>query len=149
MKKIDGLGWPQLREGKYDRLRVERADGVEEIACPKIGGIPHDMVHFAVENVMQGDGFLRHMVRSIAGTLVEIGRGWRPVDSMATPIWNFHGDVDGTVPVSMSRDRMAALRKAGAHPLYTEYGGVDHNVWQWAYTEPALLPWVFSKHRRA
>jgi len=30
-----------------------------------------------------GDGFLRHMVRSIVGTLVEIGRGWRPAESMA------------------------------------------------------------------
>jgi tRNA pseudouridine38-40 synthase len=29
------------------------------------------------------DGFLRHMVRAIVGTLVEIGRGWRPVESMA------------------------------------------------------------------
>jgi tRNA pseudouridine38-40 synthase len=30
-----------------------------------------------------GDGFLRHMVRAIVGTLVEIGRGWRAVESMA------------------------------------------------------------------
>ena len=29
------------------------------------------------------DGFLRHMVRAIVGTLIEIGRGWRSVDSMA------------------------------------------------------------------
>jgi len=29
------------------------------------------------------DGFLRHMVRAIVGTLVEIGRGWRRVESMA------------------------------------------------------------------
>jgi hypothetical protein len=51
----------KLREGKYDRLRVERDGGMEEIACPKIGGIPHDMVHFAVENVMCGEGFLRRV----------------------------------------------------------------------------------------
>lgn len=30
-----------------------------------------------------GDGFLRHMVRAIVGTLVEIGRGWRTPDSVA------------------------------------------------------------------
>jgi len=29
------------------------------------------------------DGFLRHMVRAIVGTLVEIGRGWRSVESIA------------------------------------------------------------------
>lgn len=30
-----------------------------------------------------GDGFLRHMVRTIVGTLVEVGRGWRAPDSIA------------------------------------------------------------------
>ena len=29
---------------------------------------------------ISGDGFLRHMVRAIVGTLVEIGRGWREPD---------------------------------------------------------------------
>ena len=64
-----------------------------------------------------------------------------------TPLWNFHGDSDKTVPVSSSRNRIAARRKAGGHPLYTEYAGVDHNVWQWAFTEPELLKWVFSQRR--
>jgi tRNA pseudouridine38-40 synthase len=31
---------------------------------------------------LEGDGFLRHMVRNIAGTVVEIGMGRRPVDAM-------------------------------------------------------------------
>ena len=70
-----------------------------------------------------------------------------PAASVATPVWNFHGDADESVPVALSRDRVAALRVAGGHPLYTEYPGVGHNVWQWAYTEPALLRWVFAKRR--
>ena len=69
-----------------------------------------------------------------------------PTAAMA-PLWNFHGEADDTVPVAVSRERIAALRKAGGHPLSTEYAGVGHNVWQWAYTEPSLVRWVFAKHR--
>jgi predicted peptidase len=67
--------------------------------------------------------------------------------SIDTPVWSFQGDSDQTVPVSLSRERIAARRKAGGHPLYTEYAGVDHNVWQWAYTEPELVKWVFAQSR--
>ena len=67
--------------------------------------------------------------------------------SMHTPVWAFHGDSDNTVPVSASRDRIAARGKVGGHPLYIEYAGVDHNVWQWAYTERALVKWVFAQLR--
>jgi predicted peptidase len=70
-----------------------------------------------------------------------------PSQSAATPIWAFHGESDKTVPVSATRSRIAALRKAGAEPLYTEYPGVDHEVWQWAYTEPELVKWVFAQRR--
>jgi tRNA pseudouridine38-40 synthase len=35
-----------------------------------------------IRYVVEGDGFLRHMVRAIVGTLVEIGRGWRSPDDM-------------------------------------------------------------------
>lgn len=50
-------------KGKYDRMDVIRADGAREsIDCPKQGIIPHDMVHFAVENTLRGRGFL-HRVR--------------------------------------------------------------------------------------
>jgi predicted peptidase len=69
-------------------------------------------------------------------------------EAIAMPLWNFHGDADRTVPVSVSRDRIAARRKAGGHPLYTEYPGVDHESWQWAYTEPALISWVFAQRRK-
>ncbi len=67
--------------------------------------------------------------------------------STNTSLWAFHGDSDQTVPVSVSRERIAARRKAGGHPLYTEYAGVDHEVWEWAYTEPELVKWVFAQRR--
>jgi tRNA pseudouridine38-40 synthase len=58
-----------------------------------------------------GNGFLRHMVRTIVGTLVEVGRGRHPVD------W-----IDD---VLASRDRAAAGPTAPAAGLFlvaVEYG---------------------------
>jgi tRNA pseudouridine38-40 synthase len=46
-------------------------------AAPIVSGPP--MMAYEIA----GNGFLRHMVRTIAGTLVEIGRGWRGPESMA------------------------------------------------------------------
>jgi predicted peptidase len=68
--------------------------------------------------------------------------------SIDTPLWNFHGDKDEAVPVALSRSRIAALRKAGGHPLYTEYAGVDHNgATDLGFTEPELPKWMFSQRR--
>jgi predicted peptidase len=63
------------------------------------------------------------------------------------PIWNFHGVKDEIEPVETSRRIIAALREAGGQPLYTEYPDVGHNVFMWAYTEPALVEWLFTQHR--
>jgi len=65
--------------------------------------------------------------------------------SIKTAVWNFHGASDQTVPVEVSRERIAARRKAGGHPLATEYAGVDHNVYEWAFTEPEMVNWVFAQ----
>jgi len=63
------------------------------------------------------------------------------------PIWNFHGAADTTVPVKFSRAMIDAVRAAGGKPLHTEYEGVGHNSWEWAYTEPALPGWLFAQHK--
>ena len=62
-----------------------------------------------------------------------------------TPVWIFHGGADDTVPVENSRTMNDALKAAGGDLRYTEYPGVGHNSWDKAYTEPQLLPWLFSK----
>ena len=69
--------------------------------------------------------------------------------SMTTAVWNFHGVNDKNVPIELSRKRMAARRKAGGHPMSTEYAGVEHDSWEWAFTEPDLLKWVFAQRSAA
>ena len=63
------------------------------------------------------------------------------------PIWNFHGDVDRAVPVKLSRNLVAAIKKAGGNVKYTEYAGVGHNSWTATYENPKLYEWFLS-HKR-
>ena len=63
------------------------------------------------------------------------------------PIWAFHGDKDQSVPVDYSRKMIAAIRKSGGSPKYTEYKGAGHEIWERVFREPELLPWVFSQKR--
>jgi len=64
-----------------------------------------------------------------------------------TPIWAFHGDVDDNVPVSETRNMIAALRKSGGNPKYTEYKGLGHEIWDRVFKEPGLVEWLFAQHR--
>ncbi|HTJ79204.1 MAG TPA: prolyl oligopeptidase family serine peptidase [Rariglobus sp.] len=61
------------------------------------------------------------------------------------PIWVFHGDADDTVPVSRSRDMVAALKAAGGHPVYTEFPGVGHGAWGPTYSTPEIWDWLFAQ----
>jgi predicted peptidase len=63
------------------------------------------------------------------------------------PVWTFHGDKDGVVKTSRTRNMVAALKAAGGAPKYTEYPGVGHDSWNKAFAEPELLPWLFAQHR--
>jgi predicted peptidase len=63
------------------------------------------------------------------------------------PSWIFHGDADGAVPVSESRQMAAILYARKADVRYTEYPDVGHNSWDYAYKEPELLKW-FLAHKR-
>ena len=54
-----------------------------ELVSGAVGGWHDTSTGTLVTYEISGDGFLRHMVRAIMGTLVEIGRGQRPATSIA------------------------------------------------------------------
>lgn len=66
------------------------------------------------------------------------------------PIWTFHAEDDGEVPVQGTREMAAALRAAGGKAEYTEYPkalGINHPSWVPAGKTPGLVPWVFRQSR--
>ena len=63
------------------------------------------------------------------------------------PVWVFHGAKDEAVPVSGSREMVAALRAVGGVVKYTEYPQVGHDVWTVAYVEEDLPGWLFGQKR--
>jgi len=63
------------------------------------------------------------------------------------PLWIFHGDADEVVSVEVSRNIVKALRKAGGNPKYTEYPGVNHDRWSFAYRDPELVKWLFAQKK--
>ena len=71
----------------------------------------------------------------------------RAARAVPMAIWAFHGDADTIIPITASRQMIAAVRQAGGHPRYTEYRGAGHDVWTRAFAEPELLDWVFAQHR--
>jgi len=77
---------------------------------------------------------------------------WSPDDAAkmnGVAIWAFHGDKDPTVPVSGSRDMIAALKKSGVspEPKYSELAGVGHGSWGPAYAKAELWDWLFAQRR--
>ena len=64
------------------------------------------------------------------------------------PIWIFHGEVDQAVPVGGSREPAAALKAAGSDVRYTEFLGMNHNVWDATYASDEFVRWLFAQQRR-
>jgi predicted peptidase len=63
------------------------------------------------------------------------------------PVWSFQGADDSRAVVANVRLMIAALRYVGGNPKYTEYPGVGHDVWTLAFSESALVEWLFAQHK--
>jgi dipeptidyl aminopeptidase/acylaminoacyl peptidase len=65
------------------------------------------------------------------------------------PIWCFHGGNDRVVKTQRSRDMIAAIKKAGGSPKYTEYPGVGHHSWTKTFKDTKVLTWLFAQKAQA
>ncbi len=63
------------------------------------------------------------------------------------PIWAFHGGEDKNVHPDCSRRMVLAIKDAGGKITYTEYEKGQHAIWDNAYSDRALLPWLLKQTR--
>ena len=62
------------------------------------------------------------------------------------PVWMFHGDADGAVPVERSKVMEAAIRARGGQKVkLTLYPGVGHDCWTETYNNPELYRWFLEQ----
>lgn len=64
------------------------------------------------------------------------------------PVWAFHGAKDQNVPVKGSREPIAALKRLGANPRYTEYAEADHFCWDRVYRSREMWDWLLAQRRK-
>ena len=98
-----------IMQSRVTRMKLFTEDTRAQTGFARVPGILRggDLIVYEIT----GDGFLRHMVRAIVGTLVDIGRGRRPSEAMRE--------------VLASRDRGRAGATAPAGGLFlvgVEYG---------------------------
>jgi predicted peptidase len=65
------------------------------------------------------------------------------------PVWVVHGDQDRSVPVSESRNIVAALKASGNTEVnYTELAGVGHGSLVPAFSDARLTEWLSGRKRQ-
>jgi hypothetical protein len=65
------------------------------------------------------------------------------------PIWAFHGARDRNVPISGSRNMIAAIRQLDGQARYTEYPDLDHFIWNRVFAQRDLVEWLFTQRNPA
>ena len=152
---------PQCRQGRYwsdadmTQMSMEALDKTVE----EFGGDPERLYLIGVSMggygawgmASQHPGKFAALVPICGGSPLRTGDRFTEIARRIgkTPVWVFHGTKDRVVPVSESRQMVAALKAAGAGDAvrYSEYEGVGHNVWMQVLGERALLPWLLRQRR--
>lgn len=63
------------------------------------------------------------------------------------PLWIFHGENDGIVPVEESRHAFREILAAGGQARYREFQRGPHGISAYAYVDPEVAAWLFAQKR--
>jgi len=135
---------------KYPSLPMKLA---LELIASKIQELPIDPDRVYVTGLSMGgyatwDALQREPDRFAAGVAVCGGGDPLMAGRFKTiPVRVYHGALDTAVPVERSRTMVAAIQAVGGRVTYKEYPATGHAVWEEAYTDPDLYPWLFAQHR--
>lgn len=72
------------------------------------------------------------------------GRSERAERIIAVPVWAFHGDADGVVPIRESQKMVDAINEAGGNAKLKAYEGVGHNSWSQTYANEEVYQWLLE-----
>ncbi len=94
---------------------------------------------------------------SVPAAIVPIAGSGSPGNACAmraVPVWAFHGDADGAVNISGSRNMIDALNaclpQPSTAPRFTVYAGVGHDSWTRTYNGSAghdIYSWLLTQRR--
>jgi len=141
----DGKEYPETRECRAVLKILDKVMAFCNIDADRVYVTGLSMGGFGTFDLLT-----RHGARFAAG--VPICGGWDPAAAKRLtriPIWVFHGSMDSAVPPKGSRLAYAAIRQAGGEQCrYTEYSGMDHCIWNHAYSDKDMIDWLFDQSRR-
>ncbi len=154
----EGRRWvgQDFNKGSYSAEAVPISDEMRAILAlvdQTIAGRPIDPKRvYVVGQSMGGYGTWDALVRRpdlwAAGVpICGAGDPSKAAAIASIPVWAWHGENDTAVPVSGSRDMIAALTRAGATPQYSEIAKGGHGVWAPAFADPKLYAWLFAQRR--
>lgn len=95
---------------------------------------------------------LLHRKPDTFAAAIAIAGGAHPKTAQAyaqnTELWIFHGAKDEVVSPEHSIIMAKAINEAGGKAHLTIYENATHNSWDFAFAEPHLLDWLFSRERK-
>jgi predicted peptidase len=63
------------------------------------------------------------------------------------PLWVFHGQKDGIVPIRQSEEMVQAVEAVGGKVKFTVYPDTGHDSWTETYNNQAVYDWLLEQKR--